>query len=49
MYKRQLGESSGSDIFYESTEDTSYVDSVVLVKTFILNGNYRMLQIHRNL
>ena len=44
-----LGESSGSDIFYESTEDTSYVDSVVLVKTFILNGNYRMLQIHRNL
>ena len=44
-----LGETSGSDIFYESTEDTSYVDSVVLVKTFILNSNYRMLQIHRNL
>ena len=42
-------ESPPEVIFYESTEDTSYVDSVVLVKTFILNGNYRMLQIHRNL
>ena len=40
---------SGADVFYESTENTSYINSVMFIETFVLNSHYCMLQIYRNL
>ena len=40
---------SRGKVLYKSTENTSYVDTIMLIKTFILDCDNRMLKIHRNL
>ena len=44
-----LGKASGSKCFHTSTKNTSYINSVMLIKTLILDSHYCMLQILRNL
>ena len=44
-----FGKISGSDCLHSGTKNTFYINTIVLIETFILNGNYCMLQIFGNL
>ena len=44
-----LGKVAGGDISYKSTENTSHINTVMFIKTFILNSHYSMLEINRDL
>ena len=44
-----LGKISGGDSFYSCTENTFHINTIMFIKSFILNGDYCMLQIYRNL
>ena len=36
---------TGCNTFYSGTDDTCYINTIVLIKTLVFNGNKCMLQI----